>query len=86
MYSRADEQKVVQDVWPESWVLPFRIFPLGTPNKQLSKEKAKDLLPVFTTTKETNFGKIFHVQAVTVFSPTQIGSEDWEILIRTLVD
>ena len=51
----------------------------------MEKDEAKDVLPIFKKSGETNFGKIFHVQAVTAFSPTRIGSEDWEVLMSQLV-
>jgi hypothetical protein len=84
VYSKADVDRVIDNVWPEKWVLPFQIFPLGSPQRQLSSDEAKHVLPVFQTSGETHFAKIFHVQAVTAFSPTRIGLDDWEILISRL--
>jgi hypothetical protein len=84
VYSKPDPDRIVVNVWPEKWVLPFRILPLGTPDLQLSSELAKRALPIFQKSEEKNFGKVFHVQAVTAFSPTSIGAEDWEELIRHL--
>jgi hypothetical protein len=84
VYSKPDPDRVVANVWPEKWVLPFRLLPLGTPELQLSSDHAKRTLPIFKRTGETNFGKIFHVQAVTAFSPTNIGADDWEELVRHL--
>ncbi len=84
VYSRADPERVITNVWPEKWVLPFRMFPLGTPARQLSADEAKQILPVFMKSGETNFGKIFHVQPVTAFSATKIEQEDWAILISRL--
>jgi hypothetical protein len=84
VYSKPDTKRIVENVWPESWVLPFRIFPLGTPDLQLSSDRAKRELPIFTKSGETNFGKIFHVQAVTAFSATNIEAEDWEEILRRL--
>ena len=82
VYSKPDPDRTVRHVWPETWVLPFKIFPLGNPSRVLKKDEAKEILPVFAKSGETNFGKVFHVQAVTAFSPTRIGSEDWEVLIN----
>ncbi len=86
VYSKPDPKLRISNVWPEpnGWVLPFRIFPLGTPDLQLSKERAKELLPIFRRSGKRNFGHVFSVQAVTVFSPTKIETDDWEILIREL--
>ena len=58
---------------PKRGCFPFKIFPLGNPEKVMEKDEAKDVLPIFKKSGETNFGKIFHVQAVTAFSPTP----DW---------
>jgi len=84
VYSKPDPNRTVEDVWPEKWVLPFKILPLGNPARQLGKDVAKDVLPIFKRAGETNFAKIFHVQAVTAFSPTKIGLEDWEVLMERL--
>jgi hypothetical protein len=84
VYSKVDVNRVVENVWPEAWVLPFKIHPLGTPEQQLSSDEAKRVLPIFTGSGETNFGKIFHVQAVTAFSPTSVHEEDWEVLVSRL--
>jgi len=86
VYSKVNPDRVIEDIWPrpEKWVLPFQIFPLGNPHLQLSTDEAKRILPVFRTSGEANFGKIFHVQAVTAFSPTRVGLDDWEVLISRL--
>jgi hypothetical protein len=84
VYSKPDPDRIVSNVWPERWVLPFRILPLGTPERQLTSDDAKRLLPIFKKSGECNFGKVFHVQAVTAFSPTVVGSDDWEELIGQL--
>ncbi len=84
VYSKPDLHLTVENVWSEKWVLPFRIFPLGSPRWQLDKDEAKRVLPIFKRTGATNFGKIFHVQALTAFSPTKIEQEDWELLISRL--
>jgi hypothetical protein len=84
VYSKPDSERIVADVWPERWVLPFRILPLGNPERQLSSAEAKRILPIFKKSGETSFGNIFFVQAVTAFSPTRIDIADWEILIERL--
>jgi hypothetical protein len=84
VYSRPDVERVVADVWPEKWVLPFNMFPLGTPNLQLRANEAKRILPIFKKTGETSFGNIFHVQALTAFATTKIDNADWEILVDRL--
>jgi hypothetical protein len=40
LVSSAPEVNVsVSNIWPEEWWLPFSIFPLGSPNKQMSKDE-----------------------------------------------
>ena len=41
VYSKPDLHLTVENVWPEKWVLPFRIFPLGSPKWQLDKDEAR---------------------------------------------
>lgn len=84
VYSAPDPDITVSEIWKENWVLPFKIFPLGSPERQLSSDEAKKILPIFQKSGTNNFSKIFYVQAVTVFSPTVIDPEDWEILMSRL--
>ena len=84
VYSKPSTKDEVKHVWPEEWVLPFKILPLGNPDRQWSTEDAKNVLPIFTKSGEKHFGKIFHMQPVTAFAPTTIGQDDWEILIGRL--
>jgi hypothetical protein len=39
--STADPHTVITDVWPEPWVLPFKIRPLGDPGRKIHAESAK---------------------------------------------
>lgn len=86
VYSSPDPNKVIDNVWPEPWVMPFRIHPLGTPDKQLHKDTAKTLLPIFKAKNTTNIGHAFAIQPTTVFVPTTISSEDWQIIIEHLAE
>ena len=43
--SRADPVKVVNDVWPEPWRLPFKIEPLGDLSRQMPADEAKKRWP-----------------------------------------
>ncbi len=84
VYSKPDPKIEVSNIWPETWTLPFRIFPLGSPTLQLHKDEAKRILPIFKSSNEANFGHTFHVQALTAFSPSAIGGDDWELLVSRL--
>lgn len=88
VYSKPNLEKIVGNVWPEKegWILPFRIFPLGNPNRQLSSEEAKRVLPIFRSSENPNFGNVFRFQGVTAFVPTKIGTDDWEVIIGRLAD
>ncbi len=84
VYSAPKPDLVIDNVWTGKWVLPFKIFPLGNPDRQLIGRKAIRTLPIFKKKGVTAFSKIFHIQAVTAFSPTKIDPEDWEILMNEL--
>ena len=84
VYSGADAELAIENVWSGRWVLPFKIHPLGTPDRQLSAKEAVELLPVFDRLNTKDFSKVFHVKAVTAFAPTEIGADDWEILLHRL--
>jgi hypothetical protein len=86
VYSTPDDQKVIENVWPEAWVMPFRIHPLGTPQKQLHKSDAVKLLPVFRAKNSTNIGHVFAIQPTTVFVPSEVSTEDWRIIVERLAE
>jgi hypothetical protein len=86
VFSRPDPELTVKDVWPEEWVLPFKIRALGTPRRQLYKDKAMQVLPTLRASKQTNFGHALPVQAITAFSPSPLSESDWEILIEHLAN
>lgn len=83
VYSAPDQMRVVTDVWPEEWVLPFRILQLGDPSRQLRRSQAKRVIPSLKEARK-NFDSLFHVQATTAFAPSKIGEDDWEVLIQHL--
>jgi hypothetical protein len=84
--SNPDPKALVKNIWPEEWVLPFKIHSLGTPTKQLSKDEAMSTLPTLRGSQHTNFSHALPVQATTVFSPSPLKDIDWEILIKRLAD
>jgi len=85
VYSPPQEGVVVDDVWPEQWTLPFRIHPLGTPRNQLHKDEAQNIIPTLSNSDEP-WTSVFFVQPTTVFVPSQITSDDWQILIQRLAE
>lgn len=84
VYSRPELEIIVANIWPEEWMLPFHIHPLGTPERQLHKDQLQHLLPSVRD-GERAWHHVFHIQPTTVFAPSQITNEDWEILLQHLV-
>lgn len=82
--SRPDERNEVTHIWPERWVLPFEIKPLGSPHKRLSIAEAKACLPSFQVKPEPPFNNVFRVRADFAFQTSQILSADWSVLIEKL--
>ena len=80
--SYADPSEVVIDIWPEPWVLPFSIEPLGDPNRQLRMEDAGNRWPILIRRRDEQGIKsvtaALNITAATVFTPTEITGEDWE--------
>lgn len=73
---------LIKDIWPEEWMLPFDIHPIGNPKKQLHKDNL-GILPIIKG-KEKNWHHILHIQANTAFSPTYITEKDWSVIIEKL--
>ncbi len=81
VYSKADPARVEREVWSKAWVLPFSIKPLGNPRQQLSRERAREILP---SLQEKSFEKLFLVQGQFAFQATEVSDTDWAILIQEL--
>lgn len=81
VYSKADPEKIEAHVWSKSWVLPFAIKPLGTPRRQLTRDRARKVLPSLAT---KSFEKLFLVQGQFAFQAADVTDEDWAILIEEL--
>lgn len=86
VYSPPQPNVVVKDIWPDEWVLPFRIHPLGTPERRYPLEAAKGELPVLLNAQTENAGHVLRLQPTTVFVPTDVSTADWEIILRNLAD
>jgi hypothetical protein len=67
--STADPSARIDNVWLESWYLPFSIDPLGDLRRQVSKELARVMWrpPL-----------INYVPPRTIFSPIEIDDYDWQ--------
>ena len=82
--SSPNEIQTITHIWPERWVLPFTIKPLGSPHRRLSIEDAKRCLPAFKVEPEPAFNNVFRVRADFAFQTSQISDGDWSVLIEKL--
>ena len=85
IYSKPDPEKIIKDIWPKEWALPFKIFPLGSPKKYIIASKLASKLPSLKGDSE-KWKRLFHPQGLTVFVPSEITDMDWEIIISELAD
>lgn len=81
--TQPDTNAEATDVWPETWVCPFKIHPLGTPERRLSIDTAQDVLPCLQD--GGHWHHILKIAPVAVFSPVEITEEDWQIIVHHLV-
>jgi hypothetical protein len=84
--STTDPTMVIDDVWPEDWVLPFRIRPLGTPYRQLHKDEAMRLLPTAIELGSNNISNVINITPPAAFAPSRLTDRDWAVLIDRLAD
>jgi hypothetical protein len=81
--SRADPDAVVREIWPEPWVLPFEIEPLGDPTRQLPAKSALLRWPFLLNRPHyKSVTAAMNITGSTVFVPVDISDEDW----RTMLD
>jgi len=84
--SKADPDTVVKDIWPEPWVLPFAINPLGDLSKQLHADAARMRWPLIERQWRGRGGvtAALNITGVTVFVPVAITEEDWRLILTDL--
>jgi hypothetical protein len=84
--SKADQAKVVTDVWPEPWRLPFKIQTLGTRSRMVSAENAKDRWPVVKRRLHARGGvsAAMNLTGTTVFVPVPVSAEERDIILGDL--
>jgi len=75
--------EVVSHVWPERWMLPFGIVPLGSPHKQVPVGELAARLP--SLNKGQAWTSLLHISPITAFAPSRLVPEDWAMLIGELV-
>jgi len=76
-------ETIVRDIWPEPWVLPFSMKALGTPQRQMSREQAGVLLPSVRGGR-IGLTKLIPVPATFAFNGSEVGDDDWAVLVREL--
>ena len=82
--SGADPYTIVKDIWPEPWVLPFSIDPLGDLSRQLSGDLAKELWPILKNCGVGGVTAAMNAAGVTVFVPLPISDSDWALILDSL--
>lgn len=73
-------------VWPERWRMPFDIHPLGNPRRQWGVHEAARTLPFALRAQKQDITSIFKVVGTAVFSPIEIGDDDWSMVMERLAD
>jgi hypothetical protein len=82
--SAADPRAVIKDIWPEHWVLPFSIDPLGDLSKQIPGDLAKELWPILRGCGAGGVTAAMNATGVTVFVPREITEADWTLILDSL--
>jgi hypothetical protein len=80
-----DQREVVETVWPERWLLPFGIAPLGSPRKLVRTSELKRLIPSLQNSA-VNWNQLFFVTPTMVFTASKLSTEDWAALTTELID
>jgi hypothetical protein len=84
--SQPDPLKRIKDIWPEEWALPFRIRPLGSPQKLLYK---CDFLSMLLSLRghQGDWNRRLHINGMMVFEPVKwFTPSDWSAVVTQLVD
>lgn len=88
--SRADPLRVVTDIWPEPWRLPFAIQTLGDLSKRLHMAQATERWPTLKARIAQRRGGgvsgAFNITGTTVFVPVSITAEDWAFICNDLAN
>ena len=84
VYSHPSPDKRIDNIWPEPWVLPFKIKTLGTPEKSMPIDTTMSKLPVCVKSGKNNISHVIFIHGQLVFTPTAIEPEDWQIIVDEL--
>ncbi len=83
---KADPSSVVTDIWPEAWVLPFSMRPLGDPRRQVHKDDAlKRWSMLVERLRDYNsVTATMNITGTTVFVPTNVPEQAWQMILKDL--
>ncbi len=82
--SEPNETKVVSDVWPEKWRLPFSIHPLGNPTRQVDSTTAKQKWSALANVGAGGVPAAMNITGTTVFVPVEVSADDWALMFSDL--
>ena len=83
VYSVPNPNEIVDEIWPEPWVLPFLIKPLGDPRCSMPLATAKKLLPSLQE-QGANVNNTIYVHGKMAFTQSKLTEWDWAVLISEL--
>lgn len=83
--SAAEQTEVVVNVWPQKWMLPFGIVPLGSPHKSISTTDLPKLIPSLAG-GAVGWNNLFYVTPTMVFTPSKLTDADWAALLTVLLE
>jgi len=75
----------IANVWPETWVLPFQIRALGSPEKPLPRTQMPKLLPTLRNNPRLGVDDLIEIKGVQSFNASTITEADWAALFEALV-
>ena len=78
--------RLVTDVWPERWAMPFDIRTYGSPKRYWHVYHATQRLPFARSAGTRSAVSLFKLNGTSVFSPVSIGDDDWSILLEQLAE
>jgi hypothetical protein len=86
--TRADPGAVITNVWPEPWVLPFDIAPLGDLRRSVEQNDAMGRWPIIQKRLAPSGGvsAAMNITGTTVFVPVEIELADWRIILDDLAN
>ncbi len=84
--SEADPRSVVTDIWPEPWVLPFSMRPLGDLRRQVHKDDAAARWSMLIERLRLykSVSAALTITGTTVFVPTDIPEQAWQMILNDL--